>query len=53
VVRYACSGLSRGADGSVQRRNRVIAKISRAEVARPFLNPPPQSDLGTSAGAAS
>ena len=45
VVRYACSGLTRAADGSVERRNRVIAKISRSEVARQFLNPAPAALL--------
>lgn len=45
VVRYACSGLSRAADGSVLRHNRVIAKISRSEVARQFLQPAPQALL--------
>ncbi|MBK9655580.1 MAG: PfaD family polyunsaturated fatty acid/polyketide biosynthesis protein [Rhodanobacteraceae bacterium] len=45
VVRYACSGLTRAADGSVVRRNRVIAKISRSEVARQFLNPAPSALL--------
>ncbi|MCB1599528.1 MAG: PfaD family polyunsaturated fatty acid/polyketide biosynthesis protein [Lysobacterales bacterium] len=45
VVRYACSGLSRAADGQVLRANRVIAKVSRTEVARQFLNPPPAALL--------
>jgi trans-AT polyketide synthase, acyltransferase and oxidoreductase domains len=45
VVRYACSGLTRGADGQVQRRNRVIAKVSRTEVARQFLQPAPAALL--------
>jgi trans-AT polyketide synthase/acyltransferase/oxidoreductase domain-containing protein len=41
VVRYAASGLHRSADGRIQRRNRLVAKISREEVARRFLEPPP------------
>jgi len=41
IVRYAASGLSRDAYGRIQRRHRVIAKISREEVARRFLEPPP------------
>ncbi len=45
VVRYACSGLTLGNDGRVQRRNRVIAKVSRTEVARQFLSPPPAAIL--------
>jgi PfaD family protein len=45
VVRYACTGLTRAADGSVLRRHRVIAKVSRSEVARQFLNPAPAALL--------
>lgn len=45
VVRYACSGLTRTADGQIQRRNRVIAKVSRTEVARQFLQPAPPALL--------
>ena len=41
VVRYAAIGLSRDASGRIQRRNRLFAKISREEVARRFLEPPP------------
>ena len=45
VVRYACSGLKRAASGVIERRNRVFAKVSRAEVARQFLEPPPAAIL--------
>lgn len=45
VVRYACTGLTRAADGSIQRRHRLLAKISRAEVARHFLQPAPAALL--------
>ena len=41
VVRYACSGLHLDAQGKVQRRNHVFAKVSREEVARQFLSPAP------------
>jgi PfaD family protein len=41
VVRYAASGLTADASGRVLRRNRVLAKISRPEVARRFLQPAP------------
>lgn len=41
VVRYSASGLSVDASGRVRRRNRVLAKISRPEVARRFLSPVP------------
>ncbi|HTA66446.1 MAG TPA: hypothetical protein VK753_13180, partial [Xanthomonadaceae bacterium] len=40
VVRYACTGLNRDATGRIQRRNRLVAKVSREEVARRFLEPP-------------
>lgn len=42
IVRYACSGLTQGPDGSVIRRNFVFAKISRPEVAKHFLSPAPE-----------
>lgn len=45
IVRYAATGLTRGPDGSVQRRNFVFAKISRPEVAAQFLAPPPAAML--------
>lgn len=41
VVRYAASGLRLGPDGEVMRQNHLFAKISRPEVARRFLAPPP------------
>jgi len=45
VVRYACTGLQRMADGTIKRRNRVLGKISRVEVARQFLQPAPAALL--------
>ncbi|RDV37167.1 PfaD family polyunsaturated fatty acid/polyketide biosynthesis protein [Bradymonadaceae bacterium TMQ3] len=45
VVRYAVSGLFRDAHGRVQRSNFLFAKISRPEVAEPFLKPAPQKML--------
>jgi trans-AT polyketide synthase/acyltransferase/oxidoreductase domain-containing protein len=42
LVRYRVKGLRRRPDGEVERRHRVIAKISRPEVARQFLAPPPE-----------
>ncbi len=45
VVRYAATGLTRAADGSVARVNHVFAKISRPEVARPFMTPAPEALL--------
>ena len=41
IVRYRVAGLTRGPDGRVIPRNRVIAKVSRVEVATKFLSPPP------------
>ena len=40
VVRYRLAGLRRRADGSVECGNRIIAKVSRVEVATKFLSPP-------------
>lgn len=45
VVRYACTGLARRPDGRIQRRQQLLAKISRSEVARQFLLPPPAAIL--------
>jgi PfaD family protein len=45
IVRYACTGLRRGPSGGIERRHHVFAKISRPEVARLFLEPPPQPIL--------
>jgi PfaD family protein len=42
IVRYRVSGLSRHTDGSVNIANRVIAKVSRSEVATRFLSPAPE-----------
>jgi PfaD family protein len=41
VVRYAYSGISQADDGSIRRRNHLFAKISRPEVAGPFMTPAP------------
>ncbi len=45
VVRYAASGLSLAPDGRILRRNHLFAKISRPEVARRFMSPPPAEML--------
>jgi trans-AT polyketide synthase/acyltransferase/oxidoreductase domain-containing protein len=42
LVRFRLKGLERGRDGSIVRKNRLIAKISRPEVATVFLSPAPQ-----------
>lgn len=45
LVRYRVAGLRRAADGAVEAGNRVIGKVSRVEVARKFLSPPPEALL--------
>jgi trans-AT polyketide synthase/acyltransferase/oxidoreductase domain-containing protein len=45
VVRYTALGLERAADGNIRRRNHVFAKVSRAEVAEPFMAPAPEKML--------
>ena len=44
IVRYRIAGLTRR-DGRVVALNRVIAKVSRTEVAEAFLRPPPEGLL--------
>ncbi len=41
LVRFRLSGIRAGADGGVVTPNRVIAKVSRVEVARKFFSPAP------------
>ncbi|CAL9580929.1 Polyketide biosynthesis protein PksE [Streptomyces sp. enrichment culture] len=43
VVRYRVAGLHRGRDGRVVAANRLIAKVSRPEVAERFMRPAPQA----------
>jgi PfaD family protein len=45
IVRYRASGLHLNAEGNVEIRNKVIAKVSRREVAALFLEPAPASLL--------
>ncbi|MCX6054186.1 MAG: PfaD family polyunsaturated fatty acid/polyketide biosynthesis protein [Chloroflexi bacterium] len=45
LVHYRTSGLSQKPDGSIQISNRVIAKVSRKEVASKFLEPAPAEIL--------
>mgnify|MGYP001258098387 CR=1 FL=1 len=42
LVRYRLTGLEAGVGGEVRVRNRIIAKISRLEIARHFLSPAPE-----------
>ncbi|MBM4392208.1 MAG: PfaD family polyunsaturated fatty acid/polyketide biosynthesis protein [Deltaproteobacteria bacterium] len=45
VVRYALAGVHRDEQGTLHRPRRVVAKVSRPEVARQFLSPAPESML--------
>lgn len=45
VVRYRLKGLSKNPDGTTRVSNKIMAKISRPEVARSFLSPPPDRIL--------
>ena len=45
LIRYRTAGIYRDADGNVVTPNRVIAKVSRVEVARRFFSPPPEAML--------
>lgn len=42
IVYYRVAGLSRDAENNIQIANKVIAKISRKEVAMPFMKAPPE-----------
>lgn len=41
VVRYRVAGLGLNARNQIEVKNRIIAKVSRKEVARKFMEPPP------------
>lgn len=43
IVRYRLSGARRGADGRAVAPNKVVAKVSRSEVAEKFLSPAPEA----------
>ena len=45
VVYLSAKGLTRGSDGTIRRRTHIFAKVSRVEVARPFLSPAPEAML--------
>jgi trans-AT polyketide synthase/acyltransferase/oxidoreductase domain-containing protein len=45
VVRYRVAGINRRSDGTVELTNRIIAKVSRLEVAAVFLKPAPAAIL--------
>jgi len=45
IVRYRLHGIRRGANGQVESNNKIVAKVSRSEVAEKFLSPAPESML--------
>lgn len=45
VVQYRATGLTEGPNGTVMARNRILAKVSREEVATHFLRPAPKAML--------
>ena len=45
IVHYRAAGLSRDAQGEIQIGNKVIAKVSRTEVASKFMQPAPAKML--------
>jgi trans-AT polyketide synthase, acyltransferase and oxidoreductase domains len=51
VVRYRVQGIRREASGRIVAPNRIIAKVSRVEVASKFMAPPPARMLSELVGA--
>lgn len=47
VVRYRLTGIHLGPDGKVEVPNKVFAKVSRREVATPFMQPAPEAMLAS------
>jgi PfaD family protein len=45
LVRYRVTGIQRGPEGQILTPHRIIAKVSRVEVATPFFSPPPEEYL--------
>ncbi len=45
LIRYVTHGIHRGPDGTIVTPNRIIAKVSREELAAKFLSPPPDKLL--------
>ena len=43
VIRYRLKGIRRAADGSITTNNRILAKVSRPEVAEQFMRPAPRA----------
>jgi len=47
IVRYRTAGIHQAADGQIVTPNRLIAKVSRVEVATRFFSPPPEKFLSS------
>jgi len=47
IVKYRVAGLSQNEDGTINIKNKVIAKISRKEIAVHFMQPAPDTFLNT------
>ncbi len=45
LVRYRVHGIHRATDGTIVTPNRIIAKVSREELAARFFSPPPEKHL--------
>lgn len=45
LVRYRIYGIHRSSNGSIIAQNRIIAKVSREELAEKFFSPPPEKFL--------
>jgi len=45
LVRYRVHGIHRTADGTIVAPNRIVAKVSREELAEKFFSPPPEKFL--------
>lgn len=45
LIRYRVTGIHKDAEGNIVVPNRIIAKVSRVEVASKFMAPPPQKML--------
>lgn len=45
LVRYRVHGIHRSADGTICCPNRIVAKVSREELAEKFFSPPPEKFL--------
>src|SRR5262245_12750288 len=45
VVKYRVTGIHRDSEGRIVTTNRIIAKVSRVEVATKFFSPPPEKFL--------